>query len=161
MSQANMDLGIFQETKVTYIIYTCGSAGYSIVATDVPSRHRGGVAVFHRTAPHFAVEAVQQFGPNVVGFQLATGERRWYIVGCHLAPDGTSTIESVVAVLKERPRGAELLVTGDFNVNLAEPEGYRKGEDITVDMVTGDWRICRSTSSCAVAHGAGTGGHGV
>ena len=31
------------------------------------------------------VEAVQQFGPNSVGFQLATGERRWYIVGCYLA----------------------------------------------------------------------------
>ena len=48
--------------------------------TDTPSRHRGGVAFFHRPAPHFAVEAVQQFGPNVVGFQLVTGARRWYIV---------------------------------------------------------------------------------
>ena len=41
MSQANMDLGIFQETKVTDGIYTCGLAGYSVVATDAPSRHRG------------------------------------------------------------------------------------------------------------------------
>ena len=58
VSQANMDLGIFQETKVTDGIYTRGSAGYSVVATDAPSRHHGGVAVFHRTALHFAVEAV-------------------------------------------------------------------------------------------------------
>ena len=65
-----MDLGIFQETKVTDEIYTSGSAGYSVVATDALSRHRGGVAVFHRPEPHFAVEFVQQFGPNVVGFQL-------------------------------------------------------------------------------------------
>ena len=76
MSQASMDLGIFQEKKVTDGIYNRGSAGYSVVATDAPSRHRGGVSAFHRSAPHFAVEAVQQFGPNVVGFQLATGERR-------------------------------------------------------------------------------------
>ena len=82
MSQANMDLGIFQEKKVTDGIYTRGSAGYSVVATDVPSRHRGGVAVFHRLAPHFAVEAVQQFGPNIIRLQLVTGARRWYIVGC-------------------------------------------------------------------------------
>ena len=68
MSQANIDLGIFQETKVTDSIYTRGSAGYSVVATDAPSRQCGGVAVFHRPAPHFAVEAVQKFGPNVVGF---------------------------------------------------------------------------------------------
>ena len=59
ISQANMELGIFQETKVTYGIYTCGSAGYSVVATDAPSQHRGRVAVFYRPAPHFAVEDFQ------------------------------------------------------------------------------------------------------
>ena len=100
LSQANMDLGIFQETKVTDGIYTCRLAGYSVVVTDAPSRHHGGVAVFHWPAPHFAVEAVQQFGPKVVGLQLATGRRRWYIVGCYLSPNNTSTIESVVVALK-------------------------------------------------------------
>ena len=70
-----MDLGIFQETKITDGIYTRGSARYSVVAMDVPSQHCGGVSVFYRPAPHFAVEAVQQFRTNVVGFQLATGER--------------------------------------------------------------------------------------
>ena len=54
-----MDLGIFQETKLTDGIYTRGLAGYSVVATDAPSRHRGGVAIFHWLEPHFAVEAVQ------------------------------------------------------------------------------------------------------
>ena len=76
MAQANMDLGIFQETKCTDGIYTRESAGYSVVAIDAPIRHRGGVAVFYQPSPHFSVEAVQQFVPNVVGFQLATGARR-------------------------------------------------------------------------------------
>ena len=80
MSQANMDLGILQETKITDVIYTRGSAGYSVIATDAPSLHRGGVKLFYRSEPHFVVEAVEKFGPNVMGFQLATGERRWYIV---------------------------------------------------------------------------------
>ena len=75
MSQANMDLGIFQETKLTDGIYIRGSAGYSVVATDTPSRHRSGVAIFHRPAPHLVVEAVQQFGINVIRFQLSTGGR--------------------------------------------------------------------------------------
>ena len=79
MAQANMDMGIFQETKCTDVIYTRESAGCSVVATDAPSQHRGGVAVFYRLSPHFAVEAERKFGPNVVGFQLATGARRWYI----------------------------------------------------------------------------------
>ena len=92
VSQANMDLGIFQETKLTNGIYTCGSAGYSVVVTDTPSRHRGSVVIFHWPAPHFEVEAVQQFGPNVIGFQLAAVAQRSYIVGCYLAPDNTLTI---------------------------------------------------------------------
>ena len=92
--------------------------------------------MFHRPAPYLAVEAVQKFGPNVVVVQLATGGRWWYIVGCYLAPDNTSTIESVVAALKDIPRGVELLVAGDFNVNLAEPEGYRRGEYIAAAMAT-------------------------
>ena len=71
--QANMDLGIFQETNFADGIHTRASAGYSVVTTDAPSQHRGRVAIFYRPSPHFAVEAVQQFGTNVVGFQLATG----------------------------------------------------------------------------------------
>ena len=64
------------------------------------------MAVFNRPAPHFAVEAVQKFGPNVIGFQLVTGAQRWCIVGCYLAPDDTSTIERVAEALKERPKGS-------------------------------------------------------
>ena len=75
--------------------------------------------MFYWPAPHFVVEAVQQFGPNIVGFHLETGERRWYIVEFYLTPDDTSTIESVVAAIKERPRGTELLVAGDFNLKLS------------------------------------------
>ena len=101
VSQSNMDLGILQETKLTDGIYTFGSAGYSVVATDAPSRHRGGVTIFHRPAPHFVVEAVRKYGPNVIGFQLATGARRWYIVGCYLAPNDTLKIERVVEALRD------------------------------------------------------------
>ena len=55
MSQVNMDLGIFQEIKCKEEIYTRKSAGYRVVATDAPSRHRGGVALFYRPSPLFAV----------------------------------------------------------------------------------------------------------
>ena len=70
-----MDLCIFQETKTTNGVYTRRSAGYSVVATDAPSRHCGGVAVLYRPSPRFTVESIHKFGINVVGFQLETGER--------------------------------------------------------------------------------------
>ena len=119
ISQANMDLVILQEMKLTDGIYTRGSVGYSVVATDAPSRHYGRVAIFHRPEMHFVVEAVQTFGQNIIGFQLTMGARRWYIVGCYLAPDDTSTIERVVEAIRERPKGAELMVAGDLTIILA------------------------------------------
>ena len=32
-----------------------------------------------------------------MGFQVATGERRWYIVGAYVAPKDEETMETVVA----------------------------------------------------------------
>ena len=136
MSQANMDRGILQETKLTDRIYTCGSAGYSVVATHSPIQYRGGVAIFHRPAPHFAAEAVRKYGPKLIGLQLATGARQWFIVGCYLAPDNTSTIERVVEALRDQFKGAELLVAGDLNINLAAPEGDRREEYIVTTIAT-------------------------
>ena len=68
---------------------------------------------------------------------MVTGERRWYIIGCYLALENTLTIESVVAALKERPRGAKLLVAGDLNINLEDPEGYcREGGSMAALMTS-------------------------
>ena len=70
-----MNLGIFQEKKLTNGVYTCRLAGYRIVSTDTPSRNCGGVAFFFRPSPRYAVEAVRQFSTNVFGFWLVTGEQ--------------------------------------------------------------------------------------
>ena len=75
MSQANMDLGILQETKLTDGVYTRGSAGYNVIATEAPSRHRGGVVLFYRSTPHFVVEVVERCEPNVTVFQVVTREQ--------------------------------------------------------------------------------------
>ena len=84
----------------------------------------------------YAADNVRQFGPNVVGFQLTTWERQWYIIGCYLSPGDTSAIESVIATLKDRLRGAELLVAVYLNRKLLEPEGYQKGEEIAAALTT-------------------------
>ena len=39
-------------------------------------------------------------------------------------------------MLTERPKGADLMVAGDMNANLAEPEGNRRGEDIAEAFAT-------------------------
>ena len=76
MCQANMDFGVFQETKLTDGIYTRVSARYRFVAMPAPRRHRGDVAMFYWNSPNFSVEVIHQFGAKVSACQLAIGERR-------------------------------------------------------------------------------------
>ena len=92
MEQANIDMGFMQETKITNGVYTRASAGYRVVATDAPSRHRGGIAMFYREGAGFAVEEVRQYGPNVLSVEVVSGRRQWFIVGCYIAPDDAQTI---------------------------------------------------------------------
>ena len=134
MSQSNTDLGIFQETELTKRIYTSESSGYKVVATEALSAQSGGVAVLYRAAEKFYVEALHTYGANVVSFQMASGDRQWYIVGRYLDPEDASITEYVVLAIGKRPLGAALLVVGDFNTNLSKPEGRDKYEGIAAAL---------------------------
>ena len=48
------------------------------------------------------------------------------------------TMERVVEAIRRKPQGAELLVAGDFNVDIAEPEGNRRAEDIATELTTAE-----------------------
>ena len=62
---------------------------------------------------------------------MVIGKRRWYIVGCYLANNDSSTIDRVVAAVVQRPRGSKLLVAVCFNAYLVSPEGAEWDEEIT------------------------------
>ena len=49
-------------------------------------------------------------------------------------PNDTSTIEHVVAALKERPKGTALVVVWDLNTDLDDPENDRRGTEIAVAL---------------------------
>ena len=57
-------------------------------------------------------------------------------MGVYIAPKDTTTMEWVVEAIQRKPRGAELLVAGDFNVDIAAPEGDRRAEDIVAELAT-------------------------
>ena len=66
---------------------------------------------------------------------MATGERRWHIVGAYVAPKDEGNMETVIAAIERKPPGAELMVAGDFNVDILAPEG-RRAENIATDLAT-------------------------
>ena len=79
---------------------------------------------------------MKRCGPNVMVFQVATGERRWHIVGVYVAPKDEVKMETVVAAIGRKPLGAELMVAGDFNVDILAPEGNQRAENIATDLAT-------------------------
>ena len=81
-----------------------------MVATEAPSAHSDVIAMFYRAAEHFSVEALQIYGANIIRFQLVSGDRQWFIVGCYLAPDDDSKIDDFVAAIIHWPREVALLV---------------------------------------------------
>ena len=92
------------------------------------------MALFYRPLEEFAVEEVRDYGPNVISFEVVTVRRRWYIIGCYLAPKDARTIELVVTALGDQPRGTALVVAGDFNTDLGETASDRRGTEIAAAL---------------------------
>ena len=105
MEQANLDLGLFKDTKVMDQIYTRSSVMYRAIVLEAPIKHHGGggVVVFYRYMPHFQVETIQTHRTNVECFQLVSGGRRWFIVGCYIKPNYIATTENVAAAISQFP----------------------------------------------------------
>ena len=73
---------------------------------------------------------MRPYGPNVISFEVATGRRRWYIIGCYLAPDNARTIERVVTALGDQLQGTALTVVGDLKTDLRDMACNGRGLEI-------------------------------
>ena len=99
-----------------------------------PSAHCGGVTIFYCKLEHFYVKEFRLHGLNVIRSQMATGRRRWYAMGCCIAPSNASTIEEFYAAIRYQPYGTYLLVAGNLNANLVETEGTPWAEAVTDEL---------------------------
>jgi len=132
-SQMQLDFGILTETKLTDGIYTRSSAGYSVVATDAPSKHQGGIALFYRESEYWQVESIVKHGPNVISFELVSGSRRTPIVGGYIPPDDRTTLPHITAAITrfEHHRSLNrLIIMGDLNVDLSGPSRTERDTEI-------------------------------
>ena len=57
MSHANVDLGILQDTKITYGVYSWESVVFCVIVLGALSLHHGGVALFYKESLRFALES--------------------------------------------------------------------------------------------------------
>ena len=58
-------------------------------------------------------------------FHMASGVHQWFIFG-YIAPEDVSMIEGVVTEFGRIPRGTAVMVAGNINSNLEDPEGSHR-----------------------------------
>ena len=92
MGMTGVDVAFVQETKIVDPTFTTHKfEGYSILAVAADSERRGGVALLVKDRDGFKVENKKTVGPNVISFELITGDdegekERWYVVGVTSSP---------------------------------------------------------------------------
>jgi hypothetical protein len=73
----------------------------------------------------FEVESAKFLTPNLLTFQLVTGDERFYCMGVYIPPTDTMGVEDLQAAWEACPDGCMPLILGDLNINFGEPRDKR------------------------------------
>jgi hypothetical protein len=122
---------VLTETKLTNERYPKLISGYQVILTKAASPQQGGVALLWR-AEHqdFEVKAVNIISPNILMFQLVTGEDRFFVVGACIPPADTMGVDDLRATWAKCPVNCKPLLLGDLNIDL-----QTKREEIIMDLL--------------------------
>ena len=76
LRQMGVGCAVLTETKLTDDRYPKFVSGYQVISSKAASPHQGGISLLWRESEDegFLVEAVNVASPNVLTFQLITGE---------------------------------------------------------------------------------------
>jgi hypothetical protein len=98
------------------------------------SPQHGGVALLWEEGHQdFEVEAVTIVSPNLLKFQLVTGEERYFVMGAYIPPADTTGVDDLRTAWAARPTNCKPLLLGDFNINFQNPQTEQ--EEIIADFL--------------------------
>jgi len=128
-------LAVLTETKLVDDRHPKTAYGYTIMCLKAVSGHQGGVAlVWKEDDLQFTVESVLfNNGPNIVTFQVETGDVRFYVIGVYIPPDCRTGVDDLRRAWDACPQGCKPVVLGDLNINFGYPRGQQEG--IIVDLL--------------------------
>ena len=125
---------VLTETKLTNNRYPKTTSGYRVISSKATSPHQGGVALLWEEGHQdFEVEAVTIVSPNLLTFQLVTGEDRYFVMGVYIPPADTTGVDDLRVAWAARPTNCKPLLLGDFNIDLGTPQTER--EEIIADFL--------------------------
>ncbi len=124
LAQIGVGIGILTKTKVTDDQYSKSLSGYRVLVSKAASPHQGGIGLIWREDRNgFEVEAVQPLTPNLMSFQLVTGNERFYVMGIYIPPNCTLGVDDLRVAWEACP--ATPLIVKDLNIWFEDPANYR------------------------------------
>ena len=121
------DLAVMTEMKLLDDRYTRLALGFKILASKAMSHNQGGIALLWKeNHPGYEVESARIATPNLLTFQLITGDERFYCMGIYIPPTDTMGVEDLRAAWEVCPEGCIPLVLGDLNINFSQPWDERE-----------------------------------
>jgi hypothetical protein len=135
LAQMRVGLAVLTETKRVDNRHPKTASGYSIMCSKAVSGHQGGVTLMWKDDdPKVEVESVLFYnGPNIVTFQLATGDKRFYIIGTYIPPKCIKGVDDLRRAWDSCPPGCTPIILGDLNINFGFPRDER--EEVIVDIL--------------------------
>jgi hypothetical protein len=134
LAQMGIGVAVLTKTKFVNDRYPKMAVGYTIMSLKATSCSQGGVALGWREEDlKFEVKLVLFQGPNMLTFQLTTGDEQIYIVGTYIPPNCTRGVEDICRAAETCPAGCKLLVMGDLNINVGFPHEER--EEVIVNLL--------------------------
>ena len=133
MAQMGVDVAVLMEMKITDDRYPHLTSGYQVLLSKAASRHQGGIALLWKeNHPGVEVVAARILTPNLLTFQLVTGDERYYCMGVYIPPNDIMGAEDLQSAWDAYPNGCIPIVLGDLNINFRDPHDDR--EEQIVDL---------------------------
>jgi hypothetical protein len=127
---------VLTETKLTDDRYPKTVSGYRVILLKAMSPQQGWVALLWEEGHQdFEVEAVTIASPNLLTFQLVTGEEHYFVfvMGTYTPPADTTGVDDLRTTWAARPTNCKPLLLGDLNTDFRNPQ--MEQEEIITDFL--------------------------
>jgi hypothetical protein len=134
LAQMGVGLAILTETKVMDNHHPHLVSGHKILVSKAASHNQGGgiALLWKENCGEYKVESVCVV-PNLLTFQLVTGNKRFNCMEVYIPPTDTMRMEDLWAAWEACPAGCPPLVLGDLQINFRDPRNKR--EELIVNLL--------------------------
>jgi hypothetical protein len=144
-------VAVLTEMKVTDNRYPHFTSGFKVFSSKAASRHQGGIALLWReNHPGVEVEVTRILTPNLLTFQLVTGNEWYYCMGVYIPPNDILGIVDLRSAWDACPNGCIPIVLGDLNINFRDSRDKR--EEQILDLL--EEAVCPMVSATLEKQGA-------